>query len=46
MIKEINFSKKAVERINELISEKPSGTIFMIAVKDGGSLTSIRGFKV
>ena len=36
MIKEINFSKKAVERINELISEKPSGTFFRIAVKGGG----------
>ena len=36
MIKEINFSKKAVERINELITEKPSGTFFRIAVKGGG----------
>jgi len=36
MIKEINFSKKAVERINELISKKPSGTFFRIAVKGGG----------
>ena len=36
MIKEINFSKKAVERINQLISEKPSGTFFRIAVKGGG----------
>ena len=36
MIKEINFSKKAVERINELIAEKPSGTFFRIAVKGGG----------
>ena len=36
MIKEINFSTKAVERINELISKKPSGTFFRIAVKGGG----------
>ena len=36
MIKEINFSKKAVERINKLIAKKPSGTFFRIAVKGGG----------
>ena len=36
MIKEINFSKKAVERINQLISKKTSGTFFRIAVKGGG----------
>tara|TARA_Y100000590_G_C15647564_1_gene987469 strand:+ start:1207 stop:1524 length:318 start_codon:yes stop_codon:yes gene_type:complete len=36
MIKEINFTKKAVERINQLISKKPSGTFFRIAVKGGG----------
>ena len=36
MIKEINFSKKAVERINQLITKKPSGTFFRIAVKGGG----------
>ena len=36
MIKEINFSNKAVERINQLISKKPSGTFFRIAVKGGG----------
>ena len=36
MIKEINFSKKAVERINILIAKKPSGTFFRIAVKGGG----------
>ena len=36
MIKEINFSKKAVERINQLISKKPAGTYFRIAVKGGG----------
>ena len=36
MIKEINFSKKAVERINQLLEKKPSGTFFRIAVKGGG----------
>ena len=36
MIKEINFSKKAVEKINQLISKKPSGTFFRIAVQGGG----------
>jgi len=36
MIKEIDFSKKAVERINQLIAKKPSGTFFRIAVKGGG----------
>ena len=36
MIKEINFSKRAVEKINQLISKKPSGTFFRIAVKGGG----------
>ena len=36
MIKEINFSKKAVERINQLILKRPSGTFFRIAVKGGG----------
>ena len=36
MIKEINFSKNAVERINSLISKKPNGTFFRIAVKGGG----------
>ena len=36
MINEINFSKKAGERINQLISKKPSGTFFRIAVKGGG----------
>ena len=36
MIKEINFSKKAVERINLLVSKKPLGTFFRIAVKGGG----------
>ena len=41
MIKEINFSKKAVERVNQLIAKKPSGTFFRIAVKGGG----VSGFK-
>ena len=36
MIKEINFSKKAVEKINQLLSKKPSGTFFRISVKGGG----------
>ena len=36
MIKEINFSKKAVEKINQLIAKKPNGTFFRIAVKGGG----------
>ena len=36
MIKEINFSEKAVERISQLLTKKPSGTFFRIAVKGGG----------
>tara|TARA_Y100000590_G_scaffold309120_1_gene349018 strand:- start:650 stop:967 length:318 start_codon:yes stop_codon:yes gene_type:complete len=36
MIKEINFSKRAVEKINHLISKKPLGTFFRISVKGGG----------
>jgi len=36
MIKEINFSKEAVEKINQLVAEKPLGTFFRIAVKGGG----------
>ena len=36
MIKEINFSEKAVEKINQLVSKKPLGTFFRIAVKGGG----------
>ena len=36
MIKEINFSKQAVEKIDQLIGKKPSGTFFRIAVKGGG----------
>ncbi len=36
MIKEINFSNRAVEKINQLIAKKPKGTFFRIAVKGGG----------
>ena len=36
MIKEINFSKQAVEKIKQLISNKPEGTYFRIAIKGGG----------
>ena len=36
MIKEINFSIKAVEKINKLVEKKPQGTFFRIAVKGGG----------
>ena len=36
MIKEINFSKRAVEKINQLIAKKPPGTFIRIAVKGGG----------
>ena len=36
MIKEINFTKKAVEKINQLITTKPTGTFFRISVKGGG----------
>jgi len=36
MIKEINFSKEAVEKINQLVSSKSPGTFFRIAVKGGG----------
>ena len=36
MIKEINFGKEAVEKINQLLAEKPLGTFFRIAVKGGG----------
>ena len=36
MIKEINFTKKAVEKINHLVSKKTPGTFFRIAVKGGG----------
>ena len=36
MIKEINFSKKAVDRVKQLITKKPAGTFFRIAVKGGG----------
>jgi len=36
MIKEINFSTKAVEKIGQLLSKKPAGTFFRISVKGGG----------
>ena len=36
MINEINFTKEAVEKINQLVSKKPLGTFFRIAVKGGG----------
>ena len=36
MIKEIDFTKEAVERINALVTKKPEGTFFRIAVKGGG----------
>ena len=36
MIKEINFSQKAVEKINQLLAKKPSGTFFRISGKGGG----------
>ena len=36
MIKEINFTKQAIERINQLITKKSAGTFFRIAVKGGG----------
>ena len=36
MIKEINFTKQAVEKINQLIAKKSVGTFFRIAVKGGG----------
>jgi iron-sulfur cluster insertion protein len=36
MINEINFSNSALNRINQLISKKPTGTYFRIAVKGGG----------
>ena len=36
MIKEINFSKKAVEKINQMVEKRPDGTFFRIAVKGGG----------
>ena len=36
MIKELNFTKEAVEKINQLISKKTAGTYFRIAVKGGG----------
>ena len=36
MIKEINFSKNAVEQINQMLAKKPSGPFYRIAVKRGG----------
>jgi len=36
MIKELNFTEKAVEKINLLVSKKPMGTFFRIAIKGGG----------
>ena len=33
MIKDINFTEKAVEKINQLVSKKKPGTFFRIAVK-------------
>ena len=36
MINEIKFTNLAVEKINQLIAEKSSGTFFRIAVKGGG----------
>ena len=36
MIKEINFSKKAVDKIIQLVAKKPLGTFFRISVKGGG----------
>jgi len=36
MIKDIDFTKKAVERIDQLIKTKPLGTFFRIAVQGGG----------
>jgi len=36
MIKDIDFTEKAVEKINQLVSKKIPGTFFRIAVKGGG----------
>ena len=36
MIKEINFTKQAVEKINQLLAKKSAETFFRIAVKGGG----------
>ena len=36
MIKDIDITEKAVEKINQLLSSKPKGTFFRIAVKGGG----------
>ena len=36
MINEIKFTDKAINKIEKLISKKPIGTYFRIAVKGGG----------
>ena len=36
MIKEIKFTEKALERVNNLLSNKKLGTYFRISVKGGG----------
>ena len=36
MIKDRNFTKEAIEQVNQLLSEKGKGTFFRIAVKGGG----------
>ena len=36
MIKEINFTDKAIKQINHLLSSKDKGLFFRIAIKGGG----------
>ena len=36
MIKEIKFTGKAIKQINNLLSQKDSGSFFRIAIKGGG----------
>ena len=36
MIKDIDITEKAVEKINQLLSKKTPGTFFRIAIKGGG----------
>ncbi len=36
MIKEIKFTKKAINQINHLLSSKEKGSFFRIAIKGGG----------
>ena len=36
MINEIKFTDKAINKVEKLISKKPEGTYFRIAVKGGG----------